>query len=60
MRDYIAFYTDGHDNGYFEFASDHRAGSKANREDAFEAAANKYGWRRARQLEFTSIYKIDY
>ena len=54
-RDYIAQYDDGHDYGVLFFTSTHRAGSKANLDDARAQACKKYGHRRASQIH---IYKI--
>lgn len=54
---YIAFYDDGHDQGDFEFYSEHRAGSKANKHDAYLQAVKKYGMTRANQIKITSTCK---
>ena len=50
MKNYIAFYDDGHDFGEFPFTSEHRANSKANIEDAKKAAEKRYGYKRAKVL----------
>ena len=49
-REYIAYTDDGHDFGEFLFDSEHRAGSKANKEDARQEAIRKYGYRGANQF----------
>ena len=50
MKNYIAFYDDGHDYGEFTFRSAHQANSKANLEDAKKAAEKRYGYKRAKML----------
>lgn len=57
-RKYIAIYDTGHDTGDFEFYSEHRAGSKANLEDAESKMRNLYG-RSARNKEIIDIYLLD-
>lgn len=52
-REYIAYTDDGHDFGEFLFNSEHRANSKANKEDARKEAIRKYGYRRTMQLRIT-------
>ena len=56
MRKYLANYDDGHDYGSFEFYSSHRAGSKANIEDAKSSARNQFG-RISRGWEITSVVR---
>lgn len=53
MRNYLAFWDDGHDYGEFEFTSYHRANSKANIQDAKDTAISRYGYRRGSQLRIT-------
>lgn len=55
-RTYVACYDDGHDFGEFEFYSGHRAGSKANLDDAKATARRKYGHHRAQQIEIYQVY----
>lgn len=43
-RLYRAFYDNGHDYGEFEFYSSHRAGSKANFEDAKNTMMKNYSY----------------
>lgn len=54
MRNYVAFWDDGHDYGELEFLSSHRANSKANMEDAKREMARKYGWKRANAMRIIS------
>ena len=42
-RKYLASCDDGHDYFQFEFYSEHRANSKANKEDAVIEARKRYG-----------------
>lgn len=57
-RKYRAFWDDGHDYGDFEFYSKHRAGSKANLEDAYNEYRKKHGYSRYKAIEITSIYLV--
>lgn len=47
-RKYLATYDDGHDYGSFEYTSEHRSGSKANKADALAAYHKMYGFREIR------------
>ena len=58
MRHYIAHTDAGHDYGAFVYASDHRAGSRANYEDALAAASRKYG-ALARHMAIVSVARCD-
>jgi len=59
LRKYLASTDDGHDYSSFEFYSEHRAGSKANMEDAKAEAQRKYG-HRAKYLRITKISRYDF
>lgn len=48
-------YVDGDGCGSFTFESVHRAGSKANKEDAWSAAVRILGYNRAWQIKITKI-----
>ena len=50
LREYRAYWDDGHDRGEFTFYSEHRANSKANLEDARRYMLRTYG-RHARYRE---------
>ena len=45
LKNYIAFYDDGHDCGEFTFESTHRVRSKANLKDAIETYKRKFGYK---------------
>jgi hypothetical protein len=57
-RLYRAFWDDGHDTGEFEFYSKHRAGSKANIEDAYTYISRNYGSSAYRRMKITSTYLV--
>ena len=57
-RLYRASWDDGHDYGEFEFYSTHRAGSKANLEDAYREYRLSYGRSRRSSIEITSVYLV--
>lgn len=59
MRKYIATFDNGHDYFTVEFESEHRAGSKANAEDAKYALRRKhgYGFFRVATLKSVSRYE---
>lgn len=57
MRKYLATFDNGHDYFEVEFESEHRAGSKANAEDARWAMKQKYGWGRKGTLQSVSRYE---
>lgn len=59
IRRYLAMYDDGHDYGSFTFESVHRAGSKANKEDAWSAAVRILGYNRVRQIKIIKIEKYE-
>lgn len=59
IRYYIAMYDDGHDYGSFTFSSEHRAGSKANMEDARNHVLRVLGYRRASQIEIIKIERYE-
>ena len=54
-RKYLAIYDNGNSTGEFEFYSKHRAGSKANLEDAQSKAKRIYG----SSKNITDIYLLD-
>lgn len=54
-RRYLAMYDDRHSYGSFTFESVHRAGCKANKEDAWSAAVRILGYDRARRIKITKI-----
>lgn len=56
-KQYMAFYTDGHDCGKFTFYSEHRANSRANDDDAFKEARKRYGTKRALQIWITNVMR---
>ena len=53
MREYIASAYDGHDYIFFFFCSNHRAGSKANNQDALTAYKKAHG--RNRSIKIVNI-----
>lgn len=55
---YLAHYDTGHDYGEFEFFSSHRAGSRANMEDAKKEARRRYG-KHSRYMQITATYLIE-
>lgn len=57
-RLYRGFWDDGHDTGEFEFYSKHRAGSKANLEDAYNSYKKHYGYSRYKAIKITSVYLV--
>ena len=59
FRRYLAMYDDGHDYGSFTFESAHRAGSRANKEDAWSAALRILGYDRARRIKITKIVRYE-
>lgn len=59
IRRYLAMYDDGHDCGSFTFDSVHRAGSKANKEDAWSAAVRILGFNRTMQIRITKIERYE-
>ena len=52
-------YDDGHDYGSFTFKSAYRAGSKANKEDAWSAAVRILGFNRTMQIKITKIERYE-
>ena len=59
IRRYLAMYDDGHDYGSFTFKSAYRAGSKANKEDAWSAAVRILGFNRTMQIKITKIERYE-
>lgn len=59
IRRYLAMYDDGHDYGSFTFESRHRAGSRANKEDAWFTALRILGYNRIRQIKITKIERYE-
>ncbi len=57
-RKYLASTDNGHDYSSFEFYSEHRAGSKANLEDAKAEMRRKFG-RSAAYTRITNISRYD-
>ena len=58
-RRYTACYDDGHDYGSFTFWSEHRAGSKANKEDAMKQFIRTYGYARSTWITITQTYRCE-
>lgn len=56
-RTYTAFCDNGHDYFSFEFESEHRANSKANKEDAYYAGKRRLGWSRRFDVKSTELVK---
>lgn len=56
MRNYIVTYWVGGDHDELEFSSDHRAGSRANREDAMRNIRRRKGSYVANRVEIIDIY----
>ena len=59
IRRYLAMYDDGHDHGSFTFKSEYRAGSRANKEDAWSAAVRILGFNRTMQIKITRIERYE-
>ena len=57
-RKYIAMFDNGHDYFTVEYYSSHRAGSKANAEDAKDAMHRKLGW--SRKARLVSVERYDW
>ena len=57
MRKYLATFDNGHDYFEVEFESEHRAGSKANAEDARYTMKQKHGWGCKGTLRSVSRYE---
>ena len=55
MREYVVYYWIYDDHDFLVFESAHRAGSKANREDALRAIRRKKGMYIARRAEIDHI-----
>ena len=53
LRKYMATYDTGHDYGSFEFYSNHRAGSKANLEDAISQARKTMSYSMFKKIKIT-------
>lgn len=56
-KQYMAFYTDWHDNGQFTFYSTHRANSNPNLDDAYAEARKRYGNKRAKAITITNTMR---
>ena len=56
---YIASLDNGCDFSSLEFYSEHRAGSKKNREDAIKALRSKYGVNKAHRWDIVKISRYD-
>lgn len=59
FRRYLAMYDNGHDRGSFTFESEHRAGTKANKEDAWSAAVWILGFDCTRRVKITKIERYE-
>lgn len=57
MRTYTAFFWVGDDHDEITFSSDHRKGSRANREDAYAAIYRQRGRYIGNRAEITLIYR---
>lgn len=57
-KHYMAEYDEGTYFGRFDFWSVHKAGSKANHEDAIARYKSLHGYRAAKRIEILRIHRI--
>ncbi len=54
-RKYIATLDDGHDYLSIEFSSEHKAGSKANKDDCKQTMIKRWGYKEAQRWKIMNV-----